>query len=99
MAISQSGFTARLISRYRPDVPILAFTPDPSVARSVQMYWGVRPILITKQVESPEDVVAVVEQHLVESSLAKPGQILVILMAQPLHQGKLTNLMRIHRVK
>jgi pyruvate kinase len=63
------------------------------------MYWGVRPILITEQVESPEDVVAVVEQHLVESSLAKSGQILVILMAQPLHQGMLTNLMRIHRVK
>ena len=99
VAISQSGFTARLISRYRPDVPILAFTPDPSVARSVQMYWGVRPILITEQVESPEDVVAVVEQHLVESSLAKSGQILVILMAQPLHQGMLTNLMRIHRVQ
>jgi pyruvate kinase len=99
VAFSQSGFTARLISRYRPDVSILAFTPDPAVARSVQIYWGVRPMLISEHLDSHEDIVALVERHLLESSQARAGQNLIILMAEPLNQGALTNLMRVHRIK
>ncbi len=99
VAFSQSGFTARLISRYRPDVSILAFTPDPSVARSVQIYWGVRPILISENLDSHEDVVDLVERYLIDSSLARAGQNLIILMAEPLNQRTLTNLMRVHRIR
>ncbi|MEJ2085681.1 MAG: pyruvate kinase [Acidobacteriota bacterium] len=99
VAFSQSGFTARLISRYRPDVSILAFTPDPEVARSVQIYWGVRPFLIGERVDSGEDVVTLVEHHLLESSLAKENQNFILLMAEPLHERALTNLLRVQRVR
>jgi len=99
VAFSQSGFTARLISRYRPAVSILAFTPDSRVARAVQMYWGVRPILITRPVDSGDDVVSLVEHHLLESSLAREDQTFILLMAEPLHEKALTNLLRVQRVR
>ena len=45
VTFTQSGFTARLLSRYRPRAPILAFTPSNEVARKVQILWGTRPFV------------------------------------------------------
>ncbi|MBW2232616.1 MAG: pyruvate kinase [Deltaproteobacteria bacterium] len=45
IALTESGFTARSISKYRPKSPILAVTPSPSVLRRLSMNWGVMPIL------------------------------------------------------
>ena len=64
VAFSQSGFTARLVARYRPPSPIMAFTPDARVARQLQLVWGVRPFVAELQVGSLEDIVTVVERKL-----------------------------------
>src|SRR5215218_3311515 len=64
VAFSQSGFTARLVARYRPPAPIMAFTPDARVARQVQLVWGVRPFVAELEVGSLEDIVNVVEREL-----------------------------------
>jgi pyruvate kinase len=45
VAFTQSGYTARLVSKDRPPVPIYALTPNEDVARRVSLYWGVTPIL------------------------------------------------------
>ena len=99
VAFSKSGFTARLISRYRPDVSILAFVSNPAVARSVQMYWGVRPILVSERCETSDEVMAMIERHLADASLARSGHNLIVLMAEPLNSGALTNVMRVHRIQ
>ena len=45
ISLTESGFTSRLISKYRPDCPILAITSSELVARKLSMNWGVIPAL------------------------------------------------------
>lgn len=99
VAFSQSGFTARLVARYRPDSPIMAFTPDSKVARQIQLVWGVRPFVAELQVGSLDDIVQVVEGKLLEAKLVKPGDRIIILMGHPVRERPLTNLMRVHRIR
>ncbi len=99
VAFSQSGFTARLVARYRPRSPIMAFTQDERVARQLQLVWGVRPFVAEFQVGSLEDIVTVVERKLLEASLVKPDDRIIILMGHPVRERPLTNLMRVHRVR
>ena len=99
VAFSQSGFTARLVARYRPPSPIMAFTPDARVARQIQLVWGVRPFVAEFQVGSLEDIVNVVERELLAANLVQPGERIIILMGHPVRERPLTNLMRIHRIR
>src|SRR5918992_2223289 len=98
VAFSQSGFTARLVARYRPPSPIMAFTPHERVARQLQLVWGVRPFVAAFQVGSLDDIVQVVERQLLEARLVHPGQRIIILMGHPVRERPLTNLMRVHRI-
>ena len=45
ISLTESGFTSRLVSKYRPDCPILAITSSERVARKLSMNWGVIPML------------------------------------------------------
>jgi len=99
VAFSQRGFTARLVARYRPRSPIMAFTPDARVARQIQLVWGVRPFVAEFQVGSLEDIVQVVERELLAAQLVKPGERILILMGHPVRERPLTNLMRVHRIR
>jgi pyruvate kinase len=99
VAFSQSGFTARLVARYRPAAPIVAFTPDERIARQLQLVWGVRPLVTGPEVGSLDDVVRVVEQQLLAAGLVTSGERIVILMGHPIRERPLTNLMRVHQVR
>ncbi|MFL6195810.1 MAG: pyruvate kinase [Thermoanaerobaculia bacterium] len=99
VAFSQSGFTARLVARYRPRSPIMAFTPDAQVARQLQLVWGVRPFVAEFQVGSLDDIVQVVERQLLEAKMVQPGDRVIILMGHPVRERPLTNLMRVHRIR
>ena len=99
VAFSQGGFTARMISRYRPSVPVLVFTADPAVARRVQLFWGVRALVMSEEVAHHDEVVEVVDRHLLEDRLARPADCVVILMGDPIRERPLTNLLRVHRVR
>ncbi|MEH1834778.1 MAG: pyruvate kinase [Nostoc sp.] len=46
MTLTQTGATARNVSKFRPQTPILAVTPHVNVARQLQMVWGVKPLLV-----------------------------------------------------
>ena len=48
LASSMSGFTARIVSKFKPDAQIIGLSPDPAVVRKMQLYWGVRPFLSHK---------------------------------------------------
>ncbi len=99
VAFSQSGFTARLVARYRPQSPIMAFTPDEQVARQIQLVWGVRPFVVKLEVGSLDDIVQVVERELLGAKLVAPGESIIILMGHPVRERPLTNLMRVHRIR
>lgn len=99
VAFSQGGFTARTIARYRPETPICMLTNDPRVARSVQLVWGVRPLLVEKSVEHHDEVVDLVDRELLAADLAQAGDVIVVLMGVPIRDRPLTNLMRLHHVR
>ena len=98
VAFTRSGFTARLLSRYRPRAPILAFTPSREVARRVQILWGTRPILVSDKQRSQKEIVKLVEHHLLASDLVVPGDKLILLMRDPTGDKPGTNLLRLHEV-
>jgi pyruvate kinase len=97
VAFTQSGFTARLISEERPDVPILALTPFPEVQRRLGLYWGVVSRLIRK-VETTDEMVDEIESSLLADGTVRNNDVLVIISGAPMWVTGTTNLLKFHRV-
>ncbi len=99
VVFTQTGFTARLMSKFRPQQPIIALTPSSWVARRMNILWGVQPFVVRDVGEYHEQIVERVDQFLLERDLAVAGDRLVILMGSPIYQRAHTNLLRVHRVR
>ncbi|HEX2253967.1 MAG TPA: pyruvate kinase [Thermoanaerobaculia bacterium] len=99
VAFSQSGFTGRLVARYRPTTPISVFTLTPEVARRLGLVWSVEPVVLDEHPEHLDEVVEVVDRELIARGLAAPGDLIVVLMGAPIPERRQTNLMRVHRVR
>jgi pyruvate kinase len=98
VVFTQSGFAARLMSKFRPKVPIIALTPSSWVARRMNLLWGVQPFVLKDAGEFHEQIVDRVDDYLLAKDIVRPGDRLVILMGSPIYQRAKTNLLRVHRV-
>lgn len=96
VAFTQSGYTARLLCKYRPSVPIIAFTPQERVRRRMSLYRGVMPKLM-KPLRSTDEVFSEVEKTLLGEKLIRPGESIVITASAPVGGEGKTNLMKLHR--
>ena len=92
-----AGSTAGLLAKYRPHVPLLAFTPHMHVRRRLALHWGVTP-LVMEIANSIDRLIANLEVRLMDEDLARRGEIIVIICGAPLDIRGRTNLMKIHRV-
>jgi pyruvate kinase len=99
VVFTQTGFAARLMSKFRPKVPIIALTPSSWVARRMNMLWGVQPFVLQQAGEFHEQIVDRVDDYLLSKDIVRPGDRLVILMGSPIYQRAKTNLLRVHRVR
>jgi len=99
VVFTQTGFAARLMSKFRPKVPIIALTPSSWVARRMNILWGVQPFVLREVGEFHEQIVDKVDEFLLAKDVASPGDRLVILMGSPIYQRAKTNLLRVHRVR
>ena len=97
VAFTQSGFSARLISHQRPDVPIIAFTPVAEVRRRLALSWGVTSRLIRK-VETTDEMVDEIESALLGDGSVGADDVIVIISGAPMWVTGTTNLMKLHRV-
>ncbi|HEV8614767.1 MAG TPA: pyruvate kinase [Methylomirabilota bacterium] len=97
VAFTQSGFSARLISQERPDVPIFALTPFVAVQRRLALSWGVSSRLIRK-VETTDEMVEEVEATLLGDGSVRINDVLVIISGSPMWVTGTTNLIKLHRV-
>jgi pyruvate kinase len=97
VAFTQSGFSARLISQERPDVPIIALTPFVEVQRRLALSWGVSSRLIRK-VETTDEMVEEIEATLLGDGTVSVNDILVIISGAPMWVTGTTNLLKLHRV-
>jgi pyruvate kinase len=92
---THSGFTARLISRYRPLVPIIAFSPEEETRRRMALIWGVQPQQIS-DVRKVDGLAAVAEKRLVEERLVRKGDVIGIVAGTPMGIRGTTNFMKFH---
>jgi pyruvate kinase len=92
---THSGFTARLISRYRPLVPIAAFAPEPETRRRMSLVWGVRPLAIAN-LRKVEQLAEISEKRLLEEKLVRKGDMIAIVAGTPMGVRGTTNFVKFH---
>jgi pyruvate kinase len=95
VAFTQSGFTARLISKFRPQIPIVAFSPEKAVVRQMALYWGVLPHF-AKHMKNTDEMINDVDRMLTRLKYAKKGDTVVIVARHPLTMTGKTNIMKLH---
>jgi len=97
VAFTQSGDSARRMSRLRSPIPILALTPDVGTYNRLALTWGVEP-MITEMVKHTDDMVKLVDTVLIQSGRAKKGENVMIVAGSPPGIPGSTNAMRVHIV-
>jgi pyruvate kinase len=93
---TETGNTARMISKYRPKAAIYAFSQVEPVCNRMNLFWGVRPVR-TAQARSAEDMVSTAERELLRQGRIKIGDVLAVVAGTQMASGS-TNLMRLHIV-
>jgi len=93
--ITDSGFAARMVSRSRPNCPILAVTQDPVTYRQLNLSWGCIPMLSEKPFESDEEVFKMAEEMALKSKVASNGDAIVAVAGVPVASAGATNTIRV----
>ena len=91
-----SGYTALIASGERPKAPVLAFTPNLKVYHRLNLIWGVKPILLAREVETFEELTRQAQTHLLKKNLAKPTDKILIMGGIPTQVAGGTNFLKIH---
>jgi len=95
---TQTGSTARLIAKFRPSVPIIAFSPIAEVVQRLSLSWGVTPILIEQQ-QSVDELLEYAPTYLSEHGLVKPGETVVITAGVPVGSTGKTNMIKVVEIE
>ena len=94
---TQTGRTALLMSKTRPQVPVIGLTPLPRTYQKMNLYWGVTPYLVPFA-NNVEEMIQTVEKALLTSSPVKNGDQVVILSGFPVGSFRLPNLALLHTI-
>jgi pyruvate kinase len=97
ISVSKSGATARRISKYRPETPIVACVMDLQIQRQLALTWGVTPILMPFA-ENTDDMIDFSVEAAKEVGLVEDGDIVVVTAGIPAGVSGTTNIMKVHLV-
>ncbi|MGP3970189.1 pyruvate kinase [Streptomyces sp. 6N223] len=97
VAFTQSGDTARRLSRYRSPIPVVAFTPDPATHAQLTLSWGVETYLVPT-VRTTDEMVAQMDEQLLRLGRCRKGDVVVMTAGSPPATPGTTNLVRVHHV-
>ncbi|WP_121252660.1 pyruvate kinase [Nocardioides ferulae] len=97
VAFTQTGDSARRMSRLRPQTPLLAFTPEPRVRSNLALSWGIETFL-TPQVNHTDEMAPQVDQQLLKIGRVTEGDLVVIVAGAPPGIPGSTNALRVHRM-
>lgn len=97
VTLTQSGHTARMISRFRPACPVVATTSNAKVQRQMAMSWGVTPFLV-KEASNTDEMFDTGVEKAMESGFVKNGDLVVITGGIPVGVSGTTNLLKVHIV-
>ncbi len=94
---TETGSSARLISKYRSPRPVIAFSPNQEIRRQISLFWGVTPRM-TGKIRNIESMAAYAEKRLLEEGLVRRGDVVGIVAGTPFGVGGTTNFMKFHVV-
>ncbi len=98
VVFTQSGNSARRVSRYRYSTPVLAITPNELTYRQLALTWGVLPVL-GQDIHSAEDMVAEARAMLLRTRLAQIGDRFTLTAGVPFGVHGSTNMIRVQRLR
>ena len=94
---TNSGYTARMISKHRPDVDILAITYSERVQRGLTLNYGVAPV-VYEAPQTVDEMVELAKKAVKEQGLATDGDTIVIAAGVPMSQSGTTNMLSVQTV-
>ncbi|HSE69284.1 MAG TPA: pyruvate kinase [Nocardioidaceae bacterium] len=97
VAFTQSGDSARRLSRYRSDIPVLAFTPVAAVRSQLALSWGIETFK-TDPVQHTDEMVRQVDEYLLRIGRVREGDLVVLIAGSPPGIPGSTNALRVHRM-
>jgi len=97
ITVSKSGATARRISKYRPETPIVACVMKPEIQRQLALSWGVTPILMP-YAENTDEMIAFSVEATKEYGMVEDGDIVIVTAGVPAGVSGTTNIMKVHLV-
>lgn len=92
---TETGLSARLVSRHRSPIPLVAFTPSQRVRSQLSLVWGVETFLVG-YAESTDEMVQIVDRELLRLERCEPGDRVVVVAGVPPGVSGTTNGMRVH---
>ncbi|NTV63437.1 MAG: pyruvate kinase [Oscillochloris sp.] len=95
--LTQSGASARLVSHYRPAVPIIALCPSTETCRRTSLYWGVTPLEIAAR-DRLDEIEQQLQHVLVARGLAAPGDLVVLTGGHPIYRYGPTNFLKVMQI-
>lgn len=96
VCLTSSGYTAALVAAERPRSPVIGMTARPKVFHALNLVWGIKPVLVQRECETFEELVALAGETLRERGLAGTGDRILILGGVPARQSRGTNFVKIH---
>jgi pyruvate kinase len=94
---TQSGSSARLISKFRSRAPVFAFSPFDNVLRRTALYWGVTPVHM-RRLQSTDRMVEAAARKLWEIGVVRQGDFIAVIAGNPIAKRGSTNILKVHRV-
>ena len=98
LASSITGVTARVVSKFRPECPIIGLSPIEKTLRKMQMYWGVIPIG-TKHVAHPDEILNLAVDTVKEAKLVNQGDVVVMTAGSVYGEHSITDMMKVFIIK
>jgi pyruvate kinase len=98
IACTNSGWTARAISRFRPTMPIVAATPSVGTARQLSVAWGITP-MVTDRHGTTDEIVWFAVEAAVRSGVVRSGDVVAVLVGSPDDVDPATDTLRLVRVR
>lgn len=92
--LTQSGSSARLVSHYRPSVPIIAFSPSEETARRTALYWGVTP-MVTHVEDRLDELEKQLQLIMRDRGLCQRGDLMVLTGGHPVYRQGPTNFLKV----
>lgn len=94
---TMTGYSAKMVSKFRPRQPIIAVTPSDNVARRLSIVWGVYPFLMSNP-DSTDDIMDISVEKALESGIVKKGELVVIAAGLPTGFTGTTNMIKVQIV-